>query len=457
MKKLCLLLAVLLLLTGCVKEPAPEVSLQPTVTTSEETVVPAQTTLPPETTENENKATLETTPDGEIVIPDFGIPDYEGELLIPYDPDREVYICCGSQDFDFYPGSGWSKIHILTRKPYPIEQIQVQIDSQIEVSVKVYDATKSINTKGYSCFDLSLYHYISMQGGDWKEIAQATEVGIWASEERHRLMNENDGPMSKELWQKFQKIMDTAEINEWGKAYKEAYEQYTLPETPMFYYYLVDIDFDGAYTDETVNEVTVMLGDEAYTEDVSWRFHEKSFKEDLSSRNGKYLSTTGLDISFIDNNPHNGGYIQVRGAMSFTAQKDMTITGLRVENTTAQVLGCRVSVSGGELGSMDFHWDMQQPLEISKDTYVKIDLILYSEAYADFYISLSLLTTMEYEIGDSAYSAAKLVGAEAYPYIWDIYLTAFAGIDMGGYYTCYYPFTQSGADWLEYIPESWKQ
>lgn len=469
MKKMCLLLVLLLLLTGCVNEPTPAVTLQPTVTTSpEETLLPTQTTMPPEATEGENKAIFETTPDGEIVIPDFGIPEYEGELLFPYDPDRDVYILF-KDTFDFYPGAYFHTAHgyIMTKKPYAVEDIQLITDMRNEMEVKITDLTEvtwnkdnHANIGHVSSMEMSAYHYISMLGGDWYEIAQATKTGIWAFTAPMEIAEQNGGRIPTDLSNKFREIHASAEQKSWGREYADDFEQYTLPETPGFYYYNIDVHFNQrSYVEETVDNVSVKIGEETYPVDITWRFHTEGDPNYSLKHDWKYITelNQGLILHPIQWNPFNGGYLMAEEGMNFRAQKDIAITGMRCENIDAKVLGCRVYIKS-DTGNMDFYWDMQQPLDISEGATVRIDPVFYSQEFEDFYFRYSLHMTMDYEVNNKGYSAVQQFSVDSsLPASWDVYQTVFEGVDIGGYYICFLPAVSTGADWLDYIPESWLQ
>ena len=458
MKKLCFVLAVLLLLTGCVSDPTPAVTLQPTVTTApEETVLPTQTTTPPETTESENNLILETTPDGEIVIPDFDIPEYEGELLVPYDPDREVYFLF-QQDIDFYTGAYLSRAsgQILTKKPYAIEDIKLLADIESEMTVTVYDESEPVWDSNAGWYTMHDYHYVSIQGGDWKEIAEATELDIWASKGFMQLLGQ--GAVSQDLYSKYNELADSIHDLSHYNAYTKEFRQYTMPEKQEFYCYTVSVMFKGNYVDQTVDNVSIQLGDKTYPLDVVWRFHSERNDDYGMKHTYQYLTLLNQDMlgNTTQGTPFNGGYLQVDEVMIFRPEKDITITGMRCENIDAKVLGCRVYITS-DAGNMDFYWDMQQPLDISKGATVRIDLILHSKEFQSFSYYYSVHTAMDYEVNNKQYSAVKQVSVQGMSPIWDAYLTVFEGIDIGEYYICYYPYFWSGADWLEYIPESWKQ
>lgn len=467
MKKLCFVLAVLLLLTGCVSDPTPAVTLQPTATTApEETVVPTQTTSPPETTEN--YPILETTPDGEIVIPDFDIPEYEGELLVPYDPDREVCILF-KETFDYYASSYFSGTsgYILTTKPYAVEDIQLITDMRNELEVTVTDLTKYIWDKEsypdvgkFSGDRMNAIHYISMQGGDWYEIAKATKAHVWLATAGDEYRKLTGGTMPAVLAQKIRDLSEQFGQLAWGYGYSDAFEQYTLSETPGFYCYQIEVRFNrNSYVEETVNDVSVRIGNKTYPVDVTWHFHTDSDPNYRNIHDWKYLTELNSRqiVRPIQWNPFNGGYLLAEEAMYFQAQKDITITGLRCEDIDAKVLGCRVYIESDK-GNMDFHWDMQQPLDISQGARVKIDPIFYSQEFEDFSFNYSMRMTLDYEVNNKAYSAVQQfkVGT-SFPAFWDVYLTVFEGVDIGGYYVCFNSVISEGADWMHYIPESWKQ
>jgi len=451
MKKICLLLALVLLLSGCTVFPTQPEKQQTTVTEPIETSNTTQTQKPTQSMEGEYAYVPETTPEGKLVIPEFGIPEYDGELLIPVDPEREVYFLF-HQKQDFYTGGQISNSigYILTKHSYALEQIQLLADMQNDISVEVSDRTEAnwIAT-GTSSNGMQLYHYITMQGGDWKQIAEANHMVNWIWD-IHKKTNILPTSIATQLWELETKANSLSR----GNSYRRSFEEYTLPEEPGFYIYEVIAKFSREYIEETVENVSIKVGQQEYPVDVIWRFHARPKYTGKPGATHMSIQNTGKFVYSTLGSPYSNGYIQVQEAVSLRTQKDMTITGMQCEMLEAIALGCHV-VASGPSGDMDFYWDMQQPLEICEGTKVTIDLVLRSQDYEELWYNHTAQIKLDYEVNGGEYSFENQIWVASFEIpLWDAYLMAFLGVDLGEYYTSYYA-VRNGTDWMDFLPESW--
>ena len=174
MKKLCLMLALLMiLLCGCDGAVAPTES-KPVETVGNISANTEGTQAP----NTETTSTQET--EGERQIPKvediaYQAPAYEGEQKIPYDPDWQIYIPFINQDMDYYPSYWISGItgYVITKEHYPVEEIQVKVPSKTPHEVKITEFKKPAPGESTNLpIGLEDYQYLCQQGIDWQKFAQ---------------------------------------------------------------------------------------------------------------------------------------------------------------------------------------------------------------------------------------------------------------------------------------------
>ncbi len=453
MKKLCFLLALVLLLSGCANTPHVQQATGAVPTSTDNST---HTQHPTQNTENLNAYIPETTPDGKLVLPDFDIPEYNGDLLIPLDPEREVYFLF-HQKQDFYTGGyiSTSTGYVLTKHPYASEEIQLLVDMQNDITVTVSDLTEYTWSKsGGSRREMQLYHYITMQDGDWKQIAEANRLVKWIGD-IHQKTSFLPTSIATQLWE----LEMTSLSLSWGNSYTHSFNEYCLSETPGFYLYEVTATFSREYIDETVEKVSVMVGQHEYAVDVIWQFHaNRKYSGEPGATHMSILNAKKRHFPSLGS-PYSNGYIQVQEAIAIQAHKDITITGLQCEMIAGKAVGCRVVISS-PAGDMDFYWDMQQPLDISEGSKVTMDLILHSQDYQELWSYHTVQIKLDYEVSGREYSFENQLGIgfgyNGMSSFWDAYLIAFLGVDLGDYYVSYYAEVYE-ADWLAFLPEDWLQ
>lgn len=453
MKKLCLLLALVLLLSGCANTPNIQ---QTTGTVPTSTDNATHTQHPTQNTENLNAYIPETTPDGKLVLPDFDIPEYNGDLLIPLDPEREVYFLF-HQKQDFYTGGyiSTSTGYVLTKHPYAPEEIQLLVDMQNDITVTVSDLTEyTWDKSGGSRREMQLYHYITMQDGDWKQIAEANRLAKWILD-----IHQKTSFLPSSIAAQLRELEMASNSLSWGNSYIRSFNEYSLSETPGFYLYEVTATFSREYIDETVEKVSVMVGQHEYAVDVIWQFHaNRKYSGEPGATHMSILNANKRFLSSLGS-PYSNGYIQVQEAIAIRANKDITITGLQCEMIAGKAVGCRVVISS-PAGDVDFYWDMHQPLDISEGSKVTMDLILHSQDYQELWSYHTVQIKLDYEVSGREYSFENQLGI-GFGYngmlsFWDAYLIAFLGVDLGDYYVSYYAEVYE-ADWLAFLPEDWLQ
>lgn len=420
MKKICLLLAIVLLLSGCGKEPT--ITESPTITDPLEGTIPTDK-LP-------------------VVL------EYEGELLIPLDTEREVYISLANQDIDFYPVNDgpFVNFNILTKKHYSESEIKISIpmETSYEVLVEDYSEWYRQVPSDETGEALSLEQFMFMQDADWRILGQM--------QMNAKPADDQDPNESLDAILRFEEEMDK---------YRTTYSQLQASDIPEVYIYSVDILFTGLYDpqrvlhDEVVEIMDIEIGDEIYTINIGqWRFHTELPEELEYKRIGiKPSDSYSIRVMPYSDNAYLNGYALFANVFSFTADKDITITGIRQYGAEVDLLGARISTSGN---SMDYYWDMEQPIYVSAGEEVSIDVFVYDNRLKQYELNMLTYLMLDYEIGSQTCAMRSACCFTRMNDVWDTYFLAFEGYDIGEYYTCFYNPEWHGW-WLDTLPDDWRK
>ena len=402
------------------------------------------------------------------------VPEYTGTPLIQPDPDREVYISMADhQDCDFYPDTviSGAYLYIVSKKMYNESEIGISIDMQTPYKVTVWSQTDECHQKmaddtagDFFCN----YHYLSMQGADWQELGQLALDDRNSSIAREQYLAQEQHSTLDPEFQALQEI--SQRYQETMEGYQRQFEAVPLEEIPSFYIYHVSIDFEGligAYGatketyDETVEELELRLGDQRIPVRFGqWRFHAQAPEELTASSPG--IQNLMIGLLNTRENPYHAGFFRVNSALEFRAAKDITITGVRTLGADIPMVGALVRM-GEQVdkdtisfsGVNDFYWDLKMPIDVPAGPVVSVDLYLRDERFAQYETCSTLYVVMEYEMEGRACTMTVPCYLRRINRIWDTYLMAFEGIDLGEYYTCFY--NPQYADYVWRMPEEWKK
>lgn len=379
------------------------------------------------------------------------VPEYTGEPLIPADPDRQVYIAIGEQDFDYYPdtGLGGCSVFVLTREAYSANQIRVRIPAKTAYTVTVNELTEYCmktygeGVAGNLC--MNSYHYLCLQDMDWRWLAQEGKNVDAAGTLFGSKITEKEYQAYEYMREAYNQLLES---------YQAQYDAFPEEELPQFHVYDVSIFFTGIGShDETVETVEFIFGDEVYPVDIGqWRLH-RQLPEELKEAEG--LSQSMMIVTALAGSPYEGEIAQLLDALSFTANEDLTVTGVRQLTDSVDILGGRVVISDSQGGSSDFYWDLQRPLKIAAGSQVSIHLYVKDAFFAQFLAMKSAYLVMDYEVDGEPQGMFLPCMLWRGGNIWDYYLMAFEGYDLGEYFTCYLPNPTEG--WLKNLPEEWLQ
>ena len=386
------------------------------------------------------------------------VPEYTGKPLIAPDPDRSAYFTLANQDCDFYPNGQCRNVgfFILTKEPFGKENIKVRIPIETGYEVSVDDWSKychSLEYDGYThtVYGLDSYQYLSLQGIDWRGFSQLYHDCYNAYNLADAV--ENTDPA---LYEQLQRLY-IEPFHELHDAYKAAYESCSEDDIPLFYIYSIEIYLTDLCNEKT-NTVEVDLGDETYILDIGeWRFHSE-----LPEQFDVYSDPTGIrrinmqTLSF-DGDADWEGYALIRDAVWFRTTKDISLTALTAEEIESELIGCRVKyLDPQENPTMDFYWDGKTPLDIPANTNVAINVYFFDERFTSYEVTLTTMLKLDYDVDDTHKSFTTPAFMHRQNNIWDTYLMAFHGYDIGEYYTCYYNFGSSSS-WWEVMPEAWRR
>jgi len=380
--------------------------------------------------------------------------------LLEYDPNREVYISVANQDCDFYPNYWWWKCTalVITRDIIDPNQIQVSVPAQTEYSVQVTDLTEYVLAPAYdseqSSYGLKQYQYMSMKGIDWEEIAR-TQALIDTAQS---LASKSNGE-ERQTYIKIATDMGM-ELDDIFTSAEQEYRKMSYDEIPKFGAYRVTISFyhdlgDGrgeptiGSHEETVKDILFTIAGKEYPVNVGeWRFHTEK-PEILNIPNKVGLKQINMAASFLSGSPYTNGVIELKDAFHFTAEEDLTVTGYQLVGTQLEILGAQVQ--NGKQAA--YYWDMERPIEVSAGDEVKISVYLRDERFALYDVYITTALVMHYQIRGDDYRIAYPCGLIRFDTgVWDAYLMAFEGIDIGAYHL----YDDSLAmEWYYALPEAW--
>ena len=396
-------------------------------------------------------------------------PVYDGQPLIPYDPDRQVYISLANQDCDFYPdyGSNGVMFWIITREHYASDDIQVHIDTSVKYEVTVADMTESCQELSHNAFypnfGLQKYQYMCMQKLDWRELARIAIYAKTAAElaRRHAPSSEEYAgymALQTEYWT----LSDS---------YTNQYQAVNMETMPKFSAYRVSVNFRELSSlnnsEEIVETVEFKIGGSTYTQNIGqWRLHNFTPTEILDAiPTGVGITSMRSVTTALGSPALADGFENLLGLFWINATEDLTVTGVRQFETgdrAVDIIGAKIQLldkeamedKGKQVVLMEYFWDLAQPLDIAAGTLAKIDLYVQDERMKNFDGCFTAYFFLDYTVRDQTdaiLSPCRL--SRLNDNVWDTYLMAFEGVDMGEYYNVYYAST---SDWRWELPEAWR-
>lgn len=444
-KSLCLLLILSLLLSGCV-----------TNQDSASTKAPTQGYL--------TEAIPETIDYHQTVLDLMGklpeIKPYDGEIMIPYEPNRKVYITLANQDCDFYPEHDHGfDFSVYTLEHYDVSQIKAHFDMQTEYTVNVTEITDfAVGDMGLDSYKIYSHFDFYQQEID----SRYNSCAYVLKEQYDDLLKEvrtaayADGKIPDSLpeYQLLQKHIDGYQglcdiYFEKVNAQKQAYEKIPKDELPSFYLYNVWIEFTGCGSqEETVKNAVITVGNEEYPISFGqWRFHKEIPQEIMDSYAPPGLTGAGsLSGAIHKHGPYTDGYIPSAVTFNFDVKEPLSLLGIRQMQTEVDEFAIKdISVALYEKKDdenvliMDFLWDTRRPLNLDKGDIVEIRCGVQDQRLMEDEYCYTPVFFLDYEVRNREYSLGSTMN-----YMkrdeglsmngWMHYLMYFEGIDIGEYY-----------------------
>jgi len=464
MKRMCLLLGLLLLLSGCAEGPQTDPVTTGTPGTSG-TEVLGETI--PETIDYH-----QTVLDMMATLPE--IKPYDGEIRVPYDPDRKVYISLTNQDCDFYPDCDFNyNFGIITLEPYDVSQIQASFDMQTEYAVTVLDYTDFAGGFGYDDYQMyskqDLYadamrarysHCGYLLKDQYYDMRRAVMAAANAAGKRAQ-----DTP-EYQLLEKhingYQEQIDACKAPD--NKLKQEFQAIPKDNLPSFYVYNMCVEFTGLGSyEETVETATFTIGDTEYPVSFGqWRLHKETPQEIMEGFTSPGLRGAGSVTSTFarEVGPYTDGYVSAIH-YSFDVDEDLTLLGIRQMETAVEafsVKGAKVELykikDGERVLVMDYLWDTHQPLNLAAGDIVEIHFCIQDGRLMEEDYGISPVFFLDYELRNREYSLVAFGHMKRCNSITTFasysYLLHFEGIDIGEY--LYYHRSSS---WLDELPEEW--
>lgn len=423
----------MLLLGGCGKENGAD----PTNTTN----IPEPDIFRQNVTELASQRTLE----------------YDGEPWSEYDPNRQVYAFTYQYDTDLFPGyvNHGTHIYLFSKAPLNTQEISLQMQCETEYTLQLmgdyseYCRVKMTEATKLAQLSLFEYQYYAMQGIDWKALGQIKALAKAAYDLAIAYASDSDANRAyMDLYSEYQ-----AAYEDFTADYHTQYQALKTESIPQFYFYHFIINFTGlGKIDETVESAELLIDGERYPLDIGrLRLHKTAPQILLNSENCEGISNYTAVASRTDSTPFSGGYGNADAVFSFTADQDLTLTGVQeiTDGAKLGLLGARVQVTG----KPDFFWDMQQPIDVEAGAEVAIDLYFKDPFFEDVNKCTATNFLLEYQLRDQLRAYGVTVLFERSMFMWDIYLMAFEGCSIEEYYA--YILAPYENDWLEELPEAW--
>lgn len=389
-KVLCIFSCVLLcvaLLCGCAGDPQGTKSTEPSTQT-----VPAE------------------------ALNAIAAPADPGNDLMDYDPGRELYILCHNIYVDFYTSGTINQgvnFYIISRKPLDTESVTVELPIQNEYSFEILDCgdtriTEAMAEQGTSVLTdarFPYYLYQVYQNIDWQELAalNSGDKGAFAEEQRK---------------------------------YSAAFYTLTEADIPEFHVYSCAIYFNPSsiFADESFEEMKITIEGTTYTEAFgSVSLHNYPIPLEYPD-DGSASANGTLFISRL----YDDGIGAISSLYVFTAEQDMTITGISIQDKTIKMLDANVAITTQNGFSLEYQWDMSQPIDLSAGDQMSLSLTYQDERFTGLEGTSRINAALNYEAEDGF--ACKCVEMTLYRSLnyHEWYAVIFNGIDMKPYYMNYY-------------------
>lgn len=432
MRKMICLIVVLALffcgMAGCVQN-------QPTngETTNGEVATGSENSQRP--TNNSETNAPSSTP--VVVIPPTA-PENPGNTLIPFDPDREIYLLYANQnvtiqkDFTSLPSIS---VYIIAKDELDTNEISLELPAQSDYFASAGEIKLNGFAEADSAASRDQFSYALYQCYMGKDFAK-----LWELEKAYNACQaayEKDEIGLDELMtaqQTFQNYRD---------AEKESYCGLTAGDLPNFHVYYANVMFlGGELFEETITQAQLRIGSQTHTlilGEITIKT-QPNFPAELDWYNGGGYAYDGILGSGNDPLPYNDGIHRIESYFSFTAEHVMTLTDIKLDDPDHQLVAAWIEVSSASGGAIYELWDMNEPFLLMPGDRVKIHIAYREEAVT----SLSYATKVwgyliyEWDKGTSCKLSECDIRTAGDMNFYELYALIFEGLDIESYYRDYY-------------------
>ena len=385
-------------------------------------------------------------------------PSSDSVSFTPGWSDGEVYVSLANQNCDFYDGasimSGVS-FKVISEKEIGKEKIRLNVPMQTVYTVEVADVTDEFRTlsKDGVYGNFGFQTFLMLQNPDWEKLGEirAEEAALcdWISAH-------HAGETSWEITDP-EEIALNQKLDEdyaYMQPYHDAWERFTEADIPEYHVYYVNVHFETPYTEETIDRLTLTLGEKEI--DIpfgTWRLHPNAPEE--MPKADSYGLRPSPGVMVVEGNWLDGGFGLVPDALSFTAGRDdVTVTGAYGYGTDCEIVGAHIIIpdANGEAVS-DYYWDMHTPLDFKAGQSVGIDVILYHERLTQYEFEGSLFLTMEYEVNGRPHTMTVPCALHRSNDVSETYLAVFKGLDLSAADA----YLHGDRPWVENLPDAWRR
>ena len=406
---LCALLALGLLVCGCVNTPA------------------TQTEKPPD-----------TSGISAFVMPDIPEVTLDSVALV----EEGLYCAGGDYDITLYPFScaPFFFLDLYSTEPLP-ENASVSLKTSVPHSASIME----IAPTGSAAIQYPYVLYLCTREMDWSQLTQICARAQYAAYEEELCRQQGVAPSQE---QKSRWEADTAAYTQAYKVYADAYAQqlaqWEIGGDPRIYQYRIGFNL-GARSksvNETITEATLSFGEKDLTIPVGEIRLDGT--RSLPYSGGGGLSAQTLAISeHPGGTPWGTGYLDISADFTLTAVQSVQIKDLYFYNSDAKISKCAVERTSGGM-AMDQLWTPgEDTIDLREGDSVSFHVTIQDEDLKKREYAKNLVLICEYEQDGETYceNMDLQVIRRRTPY--EVYLWAFEQVDTQSYYQQFYNIVTS--------------